>query len=121
MRRGCTTSTRGRLSAFVDFDVDADGDAAKYRSATMPTTPIAINATKALMLFRAIKFIRFMVGLQTPFLLPAHSAACSWRSARPSPASDWSRAAVLAQNRAFAGRQGRAMRKPGHAPTRPDP
>src|SRR3954462_14945483 len=118
MRRGCTTSTRGRLSAFVDFDVDADGDAAKYRSATMPTTPIAINAAKALMLFRAIKFIPFMVGLQTPFLLPAHSeAAWSWRSARPSPASASSRAAGLAQNRDCAGRQDRAMRKSGHAAT----
>src|SRR3979409_124081 len=89
MRRGCTTSTRGRLSASADFDLDADGDAAKYGSATMYTTPIATNATKALMPFRAIKNIPIMFGIQAPFLVLAHSAA-AWtrRSARPSPDSD---------------------------------
>src|SRR5260370_15908917 len=36
-RRGCTTSTRGGLSAFVEFT--GDGDAARCQSATMPAAP----------------------------------------------------------------------------------
>src|SRR5882762_2526983 len=117
MRRGCTTSTRGRLSASVDFDVDADGDAAKYRSATMPTTPIATNVTKALMPFRAKKFIPFMVGLSSSVLAPliqplGHGVPrIQHRNSTPS------RAAGLAQNRHCAGRQDRATRKSGHAAT----
>jgi hypothetical protein len=83
MRRGCTTSTRGRLSASVDFDVDADGDAAKYRSATMPTTPIATNVTKALMPFRAKKFILpHREQIRSPALL---SAAREPQAAMPPP------------------------------------
>jgi hypothetical protein len=54
----------------IGFDVDAEGDAATCRSATtVPTPPTTINATKALMAFRAIKFIALMIGpsLSQPF------------------------------------------------------
>jgi hypothetical protein len=55
-RRGCSTSTRGRGSTFVDFD----GDAAKYRSATMATALTPTNTNKTLIPVRLIKFIPFI-------------------------------------------------------------
>jgi hypothetical protein len=44
------------VSGIANFD----GDAAKNRSATMPTALTPTSATKALMPFRLIKFILFI-------------------------------------------------------------
>src|SRR3954453_4604239 len=59
VRRGRTTSTRGRLSGFhgLTSDGDGDGDAAKCQSATMPAAPTPMTTAKALMLVRLMKFI----------------------------------------------------------------
>src|SRR5712675_799989 len=68
-RRGRTTSTRGGLSAFVEFT--GDGDAARRHSAMMPTapTPTATNKT-----FMPVLMIFIVFRLQDPFWLFAHSA-----------------------------------------------
>jgi len=45
------------VSAFVEFT--GDGDAARWRSATMPPAPRATTTTKTCMLVRFVKFIMF--------------------------------------------------------------
>src|SRR5882762_4832937 len=55
-RRGRTTSTRGGLSAFVEFA--GDGDAARRQSATMAAAPTPTTTTKTLM---PILFVNFIV------------------------------------------------------------
>src|SRR4030081_172795 len=64
-RRGRTTSTRGGLSAFVEFT--GDGDAARSRSATMPPAPTPTATNKTFMPDPLVKFIVFR--LQNPFWL----------------------------------------------------
>src|ERR1700682_236541 len=64
-RRGRTISTRGGLSAFVEFT--GDGDAARCRTASMPPAPMATTITKTLMLVLFVTFMLFR--LQNSFWL----------------------------------------------------
>src|SRR5258708_6144560 len=64
-RRGRTISTRGGLSAFVEFT--GDGDAARCRTATMPAAPTPTTTTKTLMLVLFVTFMLFR--LQNSFWL----------------------------------------------------
>src|SRR4029077_6242836 len=107
-RRGCTTSTRGGLSAFVDFSGDVD--AARCQSATMPAVPTPTTTTKTLM---PVPFVKFMVSTVLAVALiplPEHGVR---RGCRHHPTL--TRGA--ARNSGFAGHQDRATRKPGHAAT----
>src|SRR5712664_3321073 len=63
-RRGCTTSTRGGLSAFVEFT--GDGDAARCRSATMPAAPTLATTIKTFMPVRLVKLIVFRLFKSAP-------------------------------------------------------